>query len=427
MGGALTLEKPPGGRLALAELYNSPIEAVSWAMRGLLCAAPGHRLIAADYSNIEGRAIAWLAGEDWKLQAFRDYDVITGFDPIKKKPTRLGPDLYEVSAGGILNIPVAKVSKTQRQAVGKPAELGLGFGGGVGAILTMMRNGAVTPWMRRDGSPPAKITLDDIAATVRAGVPAQVWADTESKYAEGAVETAAEILEDKRLQDQWLELADDDQAPSPWADNDDLVDLAAQIAKKNRLNLSMEHWTALKCIVDLWRRSNSKIAQFWKDLEAAAKAALRNPGQVFSAGRRIKFCKRGIFLVMQLPSGRCIHYPYAKLATRANNWGGESEQIIYMRRVNGRTGRWFFKPLYGGLIAENATQAVARDVLRDALLRLDGRGYRVVLHVHDEIIAEMPKGVGSLEEFKQIMATLEPWAMGLPVAVDGWTGKRFRK
>jgi DNA polymerase len=415
MGGALTLEKPPGGRLALAELYNSPIEAVSWAMRGLLCAAPGNRLIAADFSNIEGRAIAWLAGESWKLGAFRDYDLGTG------------ADLYKITAGKILNIDPSKVSKTQRQAVGKPAELGLGFGGGVGAILTMMRNGAVTPWMRVDGSPPAKITLDDIAATVRAGVPAQVWADTSSRYAEGAAETAAEILEDQRLQAQWLELADDDQAPSPWADNDELRDLATEIAKSNRLNLSLEHWTALKCIVDLWRQSNSKIAQFWKDLEAAAKSALKNPGQVFSAGRHIKFCKRGIFLVMQLPSGRCIHYPYAKLATRANNWGGESEQIIYMRRVNGRSGRWFFKALYGGEISNNCTQAVARDVLRDALLRLDGRGYQIVLHVHDEIIAEMPKGVGSLEEFKSIMATLEPWAMGLPVAVDGYEGKRFKK
>ncbi|MGI9159836.1 MAG: hypothetical protein ACR2K1_08800 [Saprospiraceae bacterium] len=371
MGSALIIDRVPGGRLALAELYNTPIEAVSWAMRGLLCAAPGHRLIAADFSNIEGRAIAWLAGESWKLQAFRDYDAGTG------------ADLYKITAGKILNIAPAAVSKTQRQAVGKPSELGLGFGGGVGAILTMMRNGAVTPWMKRDGTTPAKITLDDIAATVRAGVPPQVWADTEAKYAEGAIETAAEILEEQRLQEQWLAENDDEEAANPFATDDELVNLAVEVAKQNRLNLSMEHWTALKCIVDLWRRSNSKIAEFWKDLERAAKSAVQNPGQVFQAGQHVQFCKRGIFLVMRLPSGRCIHYPYAKLATGKNKWGKEGEQLIYMRRVNGRTGRWFFKPLYGGLIAENCIAGDARVLTRRGWIEL--RTLRIADHVFDGV------------------------------------------
>lgn len=398
-----------GGAVVLRELYNSPLEAVSWAMRGLLVAAPGHVLMGADFSNIEGRGIAWLSGEQWKLQAFRDYDAGTG------------PDLYKVAAGKILNLKPEDVSKTQRQLVGKPAELGLGYGGGVGAILTMMRNGAVVPWIKGRDQPPARVQLADVAATVRAGVSARQWNDTAARYAAGAIETAEEILAERRLAAEWLE---GDDAP---ADEPDLMDLAAEVARRNRLGLPLDQWTALQCTVDLWRASNSRIHAFWRDLERAAFAALQSPGEVFAAGEHIRLCKRGLYLVMRLPSGRCIHYPYAKITTGKTRDGREREQIICMRRVNGRTGQWFFRPLYGGLLAENATQAVARDVLRDAMIRLHRAGYRIVLHVHDEIVCEMPTGRGDLDEMCALMAQREPWAAGLPVAVSGWSGRRFRK
>lgn len=105
--------------------YDDPLSAIADILRGLLRAKPGHRIVAADYSNIEGRVLAWLAGEDWKLQAFRDFDNGTGHD------------LYKITAGGILGKHPSAVTKAERQSHGKVPELALGFQGGLGAFKTM--------------------------------------------------------------------------------------------------------------------------------------------------------------------------------------------------------------------------------------------------------------------------------------------------
>lgn len=83
--------------------------------------------------------------------------------------------------------------------------------------------------------------------------------------------------------------------------------------------------------------------------------------------------------------------------------------------------------MYGGLAAENITQAAARDMMRDAMFRLEDANYPIVLTVHDEIVAETPEDFGSVDEFTRIMATLPPWASGLPVSVDASRGFRYQK
>jgi DNA polymerase len=95
--------------------------------------------------------------------------------------------------------------------------------------------------------------------------------------------------------------------------------------------------------------------------------------------------------------------------------------------ISSSTHRWERQQLYGGKLTENAVQAICRDLLGAALLRLETAGYPVVLHVHDEIIAEVPEGTGDVEEFERLMAEGPEWANGFPIRAEGWRAKRFGK
>jgi DNA polymerase len=100
--------------------------------------------------------------------------------------------------------------------------------------------------------------------------------------------------------------------------------------------------------------------------------------------------------------------------------------LVY-KGVDQYTRRWQEKSFYGGLAMENIAQAVARDIMAEAMLRVERYGYKIVLTVHDEVVAEVPKGFGSLEEFSALMTELPVWAEGLPVSAAGWRGVRYRK
>ena len=132
---------------------DNVMELCANTMRGVIIAPPGQKIVVADLANIEGRVAAWIAGEDWKLQAFRDYDAGTG------------PDLYVKAYSESFNVPLASVTKKLRQ-IGKVEELMLAYGGGVGAFLT----GAAT----------YGIDLDDLARTGRGAIPDHVWAEADN-------------------------------------------------------------------------------------------------------------------------------------------------------------------------------------------------------------------------------------------------------
>lgn len=193
-----------------------------------------------------------------------------------------------------------------------------------------------------------------------------------------------------------------------------------------------------------WRDANPEIVEMWGGqvrkhptawefkhelygLEGAAVQAIMGPGTCYSH-RLITYGVKDDRLYCQLPSGRFLVYHAPRLqASRCRMSGLPIWQITFMG-VDSVTGRWVRTETYGGKLTENVTQAVARDIQADALVRADAGGYPVVLHVHDEICSEVPQGAGSPEGLEAIMSTLPAWCADWPVrAAGGWRGRRYRK
>ena len=178
-----------------------------------------------------------------------------------------------------------------------------------------------------------------------------------------------------------------------------------------------------------WRESNTDIVSFWYALEEAAINATQYTSQKFSAGyknRRVIFLRKGSFLFCRLPSGRAICYPYPKMRVVMTPWGEPKNALTYMGE-DSFTHKWVRKVAYGGLICENVTQATARDILVEALHRWELHNYTVIMHVHDEGVAEVPKNFGSVKEAEELFCVVPSWAKDLPINAHGWQGKRYRK
>lgn len=325
-------------------------------VRSVMFARDGKKLCVADLSNIEGRTLAWLAGEEWKLDAFRDFDNGTG------------EDLYKITAGRILNKPAKEVTKGERQVSGKVSELALGYQGAVGAFTKM------------------------------------------------AALYGVELEEDAVIK-----------------------------------------------IVKGWRKANPAIASFWYAMEDAARKATENPGQVFAINK-IRFRRDGAWLKMRLPSDRFLCYPSPRIedvktpckqcdgdkvilpegapddrflrsenphAVRCPTCKGTGfkwrSQLTYMG-VDQYTRKWTRIKTYGGKLVENATQAVARDVLAAGMLAADKAGFDVLLSVHDELITEADKdGLLTSRDLEACMVSQLGWTAGLPLAAAGFEAERYRK
>ena len=197
----------------------------------------------SDFSNIEGRVLAWLADEFWKLQAFRDYDTIIGYDE-KGKPKRKGEDLYKITASRVIGKPVADVTKDERQAQGKVPELALGYQGGPGAFDAMARGYGV-----------------DIGASYErlAAQDPEVTASCHKQYA----------------------------------------------LRGKRTGMSERAWVAAEIIKLGWRAANPAIVAYWKRLEEMALDAVENRGHLVRGGK-VAMLVKGSFLWLRLPSGRAL-------------------------------------------------------------------------------------------------------------------------
>lgn len=311
----------------IEEWYGPFMRVISSCVRAYLIAPNGRELIGADLKNIEGVVLAWLAGEEWKLEAFRE-NFFNG-----------GPGIYELTAGRILGKDFSDVTKAERQVWGKVSELSLGYQGGKGAYKSMAVNYGV------------KIE-DDKAEEIKLG----------------------------------------------------------------------------------WREAHPAIKNYWYAVEKAAIKALRDPGGLYSAGakgREISFKFAGECLWLRLPSGRVLSYPHPELRAVPTPWGEQKMLPTFMStdsRVGSKTkGRFVRLSSYGGKFVENITQAVARDVLTEGMLRVEKAGYPIVLHVHDEAVSEIQHGYGTVTQYEELMATNPTWAKDLPLAAEGFRGKRYRK
>lgn len=356
---ALTrLEKPD----EIEILYGDIMQTASDCLRAFLVPAKRNKFMAADFSNIEGRCLAWLADERWKLEAFRNFDA------------GVGKDLYVLEYARAFGISPDDVSDDQRQ-IGKVITLSMGYQGGVGAFQNMAKNYGV------------------------------------------------------RVSDE----------------------------KADELKKA-------------WRGANPKIVKYWYDVDDAVRRAIKNRGAGFSVGNgaaRVTFKTIGSFLCAKLPSGRIMYYPYPdiqkqiwvtlydpknkkasqkafigkttalareeadkyakKKLWQVKEFGDPTDAIVY-KSYDSVTKQWGYTSTYGGSIVENLCQGISRDVLAEALLRLDQKGYPIVLHVHDEIVVEVrddPKI--KLSVFEQLMSQTPEWAEGFPIVAKGWQGYRYRK
>lgn len=327
---------------------TTTMEVCSSALRGIIIAPPGYKLIVADWSNIEGRALAWLAGEEWKLKAYRDFD------------EGLGADLYSLTYARTFNVSIEQVTRALRQ-IGKVMELAFGYGGGIGAWITF----AVT----------FGLDLDKLADLAHRAIPDNILEEAENFYI-------------------WYR----EQGNSTQG-------------------LNKKTFIACDSIKRLWRAEHSHISTYWEDMQNAVEYAITHPNKLIKARMHVVY-RGGEWLRISLPSNRCLCYPAPKF---------EQNKISYMG-INQFTRKWERLTTYGGKLVENITQAVARDILADAMLRIEDAGYSIVLTVHDEPITETPDTSDfSAEHLCEIMEQPPMWAKDFPLAAEGFETYRYRK
>lgn len=350
-------------------------------VRSCIIPEAGHKFVVADYSNVEGRGLAWLAGEDDLIEVFVN-----------------GVDVYKKLASMVFNVAYEDVTKDQRQ-IAKAMVLGLGYAGGVGAFVTFAKN--------------LGLDLNDMTRTLDGTFPDHIWAATARGY-------------------EWARIQEAKRPPRPGEKDD-----------RPSYILDKKVWRTCDALKRMYREANPAIVQFWRDIEDAAMAAIRNPGKEFAAGPRgVKFSRNvetdnngnkvaGWWLRMTLPSGRVMSYPGVGLSVskETDEDGKVSTNVrIKYQGENQLTRQWGFQYTYSGKLVENCTQALCRDLLANALLNVEANGYPIVLHVHDEIICETPDlPEYNVAELERLMCELPEWAEGFPLVAEGAEMMRYAK
>jgi DNA polymerase len=304
-----TISAVLSGDLEKVRAIGPPLEVIGSLSRSLICAAPGKVLIGADFSAVESRVLAWLAGEEWKLDVYRRFDT-TGDPAIEP---------YCVTASRVLRRTVTPDHEEDRQ-LGKFTDLAFGFGGALGAF--------------------------------------------------------------RRI-----------------APDADFTDAEVETFKQQ------------------WRASHPKIITYWGHLHRALLSAVRTGTP--ATFKNLRAAMRAGNLHLFLPGGRALTYPEARIVP-----GQFSDEIEFKDNVRGG---WLAQRGWHGSFVENVVQAISRDLLANAMPKLEAAGYPIVLHVHDEIVSEVPEGFGDPDEFARLMTVLPEWAAGLPLIAKASRRQRYAK
>jgi len=196
-----------------------------------------------------------------------------------------------------------------------------------------------------------------------------------------------------------------------------------------RTGMAERTWVAAEIVKMAWRSANPAIVAYWRRAEDLAMQAVMNRGETIVGGK-MALVVRGSFLWARLPSGRALCYPYPRLVEKpwdAEDPNSKSKLTLVYKGVNSVTRKWEDTYGYGGLLAENWTQAASRDVLVSGMLNVERAGYPIVMDVHDEIISEPKIGFGSKAEFERLMCINPDWCLTLPIAAEGEEADRYKK
>ena len=383
---------------ALDLVCENEMEMCASMVRGVVVAPPGRKLVVADLANGEGRFAAWLAGEEWKLQAFRDFDTILGEDE-NGKELRAGPDLYVKAYMSSFNITDASVVTKAFRQIGKVQELMFQFGGGVGAWIT----GAAT----------YGIDLAAMTEAVYDTLPADVVAEATS-FLQWLYKQAHE-KHARRMKAAKNALDAGEITAAEYEEKD--AQLAGKLLKA-RFNLDEKVFVTCDSLKRLWRAAHPAISSYWGELEDTIRAAINTPGVTLHA-RKIKIRRDGNWLRLGLPSGRALCYPSIHIT--------KSGDIAYTGQ-NSYNRQWEVVTTYGGKIFENLVQAVQCDQFAEPMRAIREAGFDLCAGIHDEWIAEVDDDdTHTAAMLADLMVAPNDWNAGAPLAAAGEEMYRYRK
>lgn len=183
-------------------------------------------------------------------------------------------------------------------------------------------------------------------------------------------------------------------------------------------------------LVKKWRNANPAIVDMWAEIEKCAHEAVRYQRKVKGTCRNLIFDSDGYYMTIMLPSGRKLFYANPHFKDKKVGRSSMPSRVLCYDGIIQETKQWGETDTYGGKLTENIVQAIARDLLGHAMMQLDKVGYRIVAHVHDECIAEIPKD-GKEQQYYEVMAALmgnpPSWALDLPLRADGYVTSYYKK